>query len=206
MAVTKIIPIRSTIQRSVNYICNPDKTEGSLLIYSEHCVPQLAGQIFHHHLDQCRAGGNTIGRHLIQSFAPNEVDPATAHEIGKWLAEEILGGRYAYVLSTHVDRGNIHNHFIWGAADIVSHKRYRSNKASYHEIRNVSDRLCKEQNLSVIVPQGIGKSYAEWEAEKQGTSWKEKLKNAIDTIIPTVSDFENLISRMKTNYPMSSTN
>ena len=70
MAVTKIIPIRSTIQRSVNYICDPKKTDISVLIHSEHCVPKMAGQIFHHHLDQCRAGGNTIGRHLIQSFAP----------------------------------------------------------------------------------------------------------------------------------------
>ncbi|MCL2566249.1 MAG: relaxase/mobilization nuclease domain-containing protein [Defluviitaleaceae bacterium] len=109
MAVTKILPIRSTIQRSVNYICNLAKTDGNLLIHSEHCVPQMAGQIFHHHLDKCRAGGNTIGRHLIQSFAPGEVDPATAHEIGKRLAEEILGGRYAYVLATHVDRGHTHN-------------------------------------------------------------------------------------------------
>jgi len=156
----------------------------------------MAGQIFHHHLDQCRAGGNTIGRHLIQSFAPGEVDPTTAHEIGKRLAEEILGGRYAYVLATHVDRGHIHNHFVWGAADMVSHKRYRSNKGTYHEIRNVSDRLCKEHNLSVIVPQGVGKSYAEWEADKQGTSWKTKLRIAIDTTIPTVTDFENFIKRM----------
>ena len=197
MAVTKIIPIRSTIQRSVDYICNPDKTEGNLLVHSEHCVPQLAGQIFHHHLDKCRAGGNTIGRHLMQSFAPDEVDPITAHQIGKQLAEEILGGRYAYVLATHVDKGHVHNHFIWGAADMISHKRYRSNKTTYHEIRNISDRLCKEQNLSVIVPQGVGKHYAEWEAEKQGTSWKQKLKNTIDTTISISASFEDFIKQMK---------
>jgi len=197
MAVTKILPIRSTIQKSVDYICDPDKTEGSLLIHSEHCVPQTAGQIFQHHLNQCRAGGNTIGRHLIQSFAPNEVDPTTAHEIGKRLAEEILGGRYAYVLSTHVDRGHIHNHFIWGAADIVSHKRYRSNKASYHEIRNVSDRLCKEQNLSVIIPQGRGKSYDNYYPEKTSQSWRDKLQATIDNLIPQAKDFEDLLTQMK---------
>jgi len=196
MAVTKILPIRSTIQRSVNYICNLAKTDGNLLIHSEHCVPQMAGQVFHHHLNKCRAGGNTIGRHLIQSFAPNEVDPATAHEIGKRLAEEILGGRYAYVLATHVDRGHIHNHFVWGAADMVSHKRYRSNKGTYHEIRNISDRLCKEQNLSVIIPQGVGKSYAEWEADKQGTSWKSQLKTVIDKIVTSSASFEDFIKQM----------
>ena len=206
MAVTKILPIRSTIQKSVDYICNPDKVgyifdsgknEGGLLIHSEHCVPQMAGQIFHHHLNQCRAGGNTIGRHLIQSFAPGEVDPATAHEIGKRLAEEILGGRYAYVLATHVDRGHVHNHFIWGAADIISHKRYRSNKTTYHEIRNTSDRLCKEHELSVIVPQGVGKSYAEWGADINGTSWKAKLKTNIDKTISSSASFEDFIKRME---------
>ena len=197
MAVTKIIPIRSTIQKSVDYICDPNKTEGSLLIHSEHCVPQTAGQIFHHHLNQCRAGGNTIGRHLIQSFAIGEVDPATAHEIGKKLAEQILGGRYAYVFATHVDKGHVHNHFVWGAADMVSHKRYRSNKTTYHEIRNISDRLCKEYELSVIVPQGVGKSYAEWEADKNGTSWKAKLKTAIDNTVSSSASFEEFIKQME---------
>ena len=197
MAVTKIIPIRSTIQRSINYICDPKKTDISVLIHSEHCVPKMAGQIFHHHLNQCRAGGNTIGRHLIQSFAPGEVDHATAHEIGKRLADEILGGRYAYVLATHVDRGHIHNHFVWGAADMVSHKRYRSNKGTYHEIRNISDRLCDEHNLSVIVPQGVGKSYAEWETDKQGTSSKSKLKDAIDITVGTSASFEDFIKQME---------
>ena len=75
-----------------------------------------AGLTFQYHLDQTRAGGNTIGRHLIQSFAPNEVTPEEAHEIGKKLATEILGGEYAFVMATHVDRGHVHNHFIWGAA------------------------------------------------------------------------------------------
>ena len=113
MAVTKIIPIRVTIEKSIDYICNPKKTDGQFYIHSEHCVPQTAALTFQHHLNQARAGGNTIGRHLIQSFAPGEVSPETAHEIGKRLAGEILGGKYAYVMATHVDRGHIHNHFVW---------------------------------------------------------------------------------------------
>ena len=197
MAVTKILPIRTTIQKSVDYICNPDKTDGSLLIHAEHCFQQTAGLTFHHHLNQCRAGGNTIGRHLIQSFAPGEVDPATAHEIGKKLATEILGGEYAFVLATHVDRGHVHNHFVWGAANIVTRKRYRSNVGTYHAIRNISDRLCKENSLSIIVPDGIGKSYAEHTAEQSGTSWKGKLKNVIDTTLSESADFEDFIKRME---------
>ena len=197
MAVTKIIPIRSTIQKSVDYICNPDKTDGSLLIHTEDCFQQTAGLTFHHHLAQCRAGGNTIGRHLIQSFAPGEVDPDTAHEIGKKLASEILGGEYAFVMATHVDRGHVHNHFIWGAANTKTHKRYRSNKGTYHEIRKISDRLCEEHSLSVIVPHGMGKSYTEYNAERKGTSWKAKLKNAITTTASESVDFEDFIKRME---------
>lgn len=197
MAATKIIPIRSTIEKSVAYICNPHKTDESLLIHSEHCFPQTAALVFQHHLSRCRAGGNTVGRHLIQSFAPGEVDPVTAHEIGKKLADEILKGEYAYVMATHVDRGHVHNHFIWGAANIATHRRYRSNKNTYHEIRKISDRLCEENSLSVIIPQGVGKSFTEYNAAKQGTSWKAKLKAAIDNTTSESADFEDFIKRME---------
>ena len=80
---------------------------------------------------------------------------------------------------------------------MVSHKRYRSNKGTYHEIRNISDRLCDEHNLSVVVPQGVGKSYAEWEADKQGISWKSKLKDAIDITVGTSASFDNFIKQME---------
>lgn len=197
MAVTKIIPIRVTIEKSVDYICNPDKTDGSLYIHSEHCVPQTAALTFQHHLNQARAGGNTIGRHLIQSFAPGETTPEQAHEIGKRLAAEILGGQYAFVMATHIDRGHIHNHFVWGAANVETHKKYHSNKRSYHDIRDASDRLCEEHGLSVIVPQGIGKSYTEYHADKQGTSWKSKLRQAIDATLSESADYDDFLKRMQ---------
>ncbi len=197
MAATKIIPIRVTIEKSVDYICNLDKTSGGLYIYSEHCVPQTAALTFHHHLSQARAGGNTIGRHLIQSFAPGEVTPEMAHEIGKRLAEKILGGRYAFVMATHIDRGHIHNHFVWGAADVETHRRYHSNKRTYHDIRDASDQLCEEYSLSVIEPQGVGKSYIEYHAEREGTSWKAKLRATIDAAISESADYDDFLRRME---------
>jgi hypothetical protein len=168
-----------------------------LYIHSEHCVSQTVALTFRHHLSQARAGGDTIGRHLIQSFAPGEVSPETAHEIGKKLAGEILGGKYAFVMATHVDRGHIHNHFVWGAADVESHKRFRSNKRTYHDIRDASDRLCKEHGLSVIVPQGMGKSYTEYHAEKEGTSWKAKLKATIDHTLSESVGYDDFLQRME---------
>ncbi len=197
MAVTKIIPIKVSIEKSVSYICNPDKTDGSLFIFSEHCFPETAALEFKYFMNQAQSGGNTIGRHLIQSFAPGEVTPEKAHEIGKRLAGEILKGEYAFVLATHVDRGHVHNHFVWCAANVVTHKRYRSNKNTYHEIRDASDKLCKENSLSIIEPRGAGKSYAEYNAERQGTSWKAKLRDAIESVISEASDFEDFLIKME---------
>jgi len=86
---------------------------------------------------------------------------------------------------------------LLGAANVITHKKYHSNKRSYHEIRDASDRLCKENELSVIVPQGIGKSFTEYHADKQGTSWKSKLKAAIDAVLSESSDYDDFLNRMQ---------
>jgi hypothetical protein len=135
---------------------------------------------------------------LIQSFAPGEVTPEQAHEIGKKLAAEILKGEYAFVMATHVDRGHVHNHFVWCAANVVTHKKYRSNKNTYHEIRNVSDRLCKENELSVIIPTSkYSKNYVNANPDNTTQSWKSKLQAAIDNLIPQAKDFEELLKLME---------
>jgi hypothetical protein len=86
---------------------------------------------------------------------------------------------------------------VWGAANVVTHKKYHSNKRSYHDIRDASDRLCEEHNLSVIVPQGIGQSYTEYNAEKQGASWKAKLRQAIDATLSESADYDDFLRRME---------
>ena len=78
--------------------------------------------------------------------------PEEAHEIGMQFAKEILGGKYEFVLTTHIDKDHIHNHLIFNAVSFTDHKRYHSNKRSYHYIRRTSDRICKEHGLSVIIP------------------------------------------------------
>lgn len=142
--------------------------------------------------------GTHLGRHLIQAFEPGEVSAEEAHEIGMLLAKEILGGKYEFVLTTHVDKGHIHNHLIFNAVSFTDHKHYHSNKRSYHEIRRASDRLCREHGLSVIVPgRDKGKSYIEHQAAQNGTSYKAKLKAAIDRLIPVSSSLEDLLARLQ---------
>lgn len=198
MAITKTHPIKSTLKAAIDYICDSAKTDGKLLVSSYGCTAETAdiefGWTRRHAIDK----GYNLGRHLIQAFSPGEVSPEEAHEIGIQLANEILGGKYEFVLTTHVDKGHIHNHLIFNAVSFVDHKHYHSNKRSYHFIRRTSDRLCQEHGLSVIVPgQDKGKSYIEHTAAKAGTSYKARLKATIDRLIPVSNDLEDLLSRLQ---------
>ena len=198
MAVTKTHPIKSTLKAAIDYICNPEKTDGKLLVSAYGCAAETADIEFawtrRHAIDK----GTNLGRHLIQAFQPGEVTPEQAHEIGMELAKEILGGKYEFVLTTHIDKDHVHNHLIFNAVSFTDHKHYHSNKRSYHEIRRASDRICKEHGLSVIIPgQAKGKSYIEHQAAQAGTSYKAKLKAAIDRLIPASADFEDLLLRLQ---------
>jgi len=199
MAVTKIKPIKGGLKRALDYIQNPDKTDEKMLVSSFGCAYETAYEEFEFTLSKSMQKGNNLGHHLIQSFEPGESTPEQAHEIGRRLADEITKGRHEYVLTTHIDRGHIHNHLIFCAASFIDHKKYISNKRSYYEIRNFSDKLCKEYGLSVVVPgQDKGKHYAEYAADMTGGgSWKSKLKMAIDTLIPESKDFEDLLKRLE---------
>ena len=198
MAVTKTHPIKSTLKAAINYICNPEKTGGKLLVSSYGCAAETADIEFswtrRHAIDK----GTHLGRHLIQAFEPGEVTPEEAHEIGMELAKEILGGKYEFVLTTHIDKNHIHNHLIFNAVSFTDYKHYHSNKRSYHYIRRTSDRICKEHGLSVIIPgKDKGKSYIEHQAAQAGTSYKAALKKAIDRLIPGSADFEDLLLRLQ---------
>ena len=198
MAVTKTHPIKSTLRKAIAYICNPDKTDGKLLVSSFGCAAETADIEFEWTRRNAIDKGTHLGRHLIQAFDPGETTPEQAHEIGMQLAKEVLGGKYEFVLTTHIDKGHIHNHLIFNAVNFEDYHHYHSNKRSYHYIRRVSDRLCKEYGLSVIVPgPDKGKHYAEYAAEKAGTSYKAKLKATIDKLIPVSADLEDLLRHLK---------
>ena len=199
MAVTKIKPIKSTLSKALDYIENPDKTDGKMLVSSFGCSYETADIEFEYTLSQALQKGNNLAFHLIQSFEPGEVDYQKAHEIGKQLADAVTKGQHEYVVTTHIDKGHIHNHIIFCAVNFVDHHKYNSNKRSYYGIRNMSDKLCRDNGLSVVVPGkgSKGKSYAEYQAEKTGTSWKGKLKIAVDALIPQVSSFEELLQRLQ---------
>lgn len=199
MAVTKIKPVKSTLKKALDYIQNPAKTDDKMLVSSFACSYETADIEFGFTLSKALAKGNNLAHHLIQSFEPGEATPDVAHEIGRRLADEILQGRYEYVLTTHIDKGHIHNHIMFCAVNFMDYHKYVSNKKSYAAIRNTSDRLCAEYGLSVVEPgQSKGKHYAEYIADKTGGgSYKSKLKLAIDITIPQSSNLDDFLRRME---------
>ena len=198
MAITKIHPIKVNLKKALDYIENPDKTDDKMFVSSYGCSYETADIEFQMLLDQAFKKGNNLAHHLIQAFEPGETTPEQVHEIGRQLADEVLGGKYPYVITTHIDKGHLHNHIIFCAVDMVNQRKYISNKQSYAYIRRTSDRLCRENGLSVVKPgKDKGKSYAEWDAQRKGKSWKAKLKIAIDAAIPQARDFDGLLRLME---------
>ena len=202
MAVTKIKAIRGTLSKAIAYILNPEKTDEKLLVSSYGCASETAAREFEWTRKIAEQKGmnpvRIIARHVIQSFEIGEVTPELAHEIGKQFADEILGGKYEYVLTTHIDKDHVHNHLIFNAVDFVDYHAYKSYKRIYYDMREVSDQLCKENGLSVIPPsQNKGMSYKEYTEAKRGTSWKQKLKQTIDRLVITAKDYDDFLRLMQ---------
>ena len=198
MAVTKIKAIRGTLSKAIAYILNPEKTDEKLLVSSYGCASETAAREFEWTRKIAEQKGmnpvRIIARHVIQSFGIGEVTPELAHEIGKQFADEILGGKYEYVLTTHIDKDHVHNHLIFNAVDFVDYHAYKSYKRIYYDMREISDRLCKENGLSVIPPsQNKGMGYKEYTEAKRGTSWKQKLKQTIDRLVITAKDYDDFL-------------
>lgn len=190
------------MSKAIAYILNPEKTDEKLLVSSYGCASETAAREFEWTRKIAEQKGmnpvKIIARHVIQSFEIGEVTPELAHEIGKQFADEILGGKYEYVLTTHIDKDHVHNHLIFNAVDFVDYHAYKSYKRIYYDMREVSDRLCKENGLSVIPPsQNKGMGYKEYTEAKRGTSWKQKLKQTIDRLVITAKDYDDFLRLMQ---------
>ena len=203
MAVTKIKPIRGTVNKAIAYILDPQKTDDAFYVSSYGCAASdAAAKEFEWTRNLAVQQGmqmpKVLARHLIQSFDIGEVTPEEAHEVGKQLADEWLKGKYEYVIATHIDKGHCHNHIIFNAVNYVDFHAYRSNKRTYRELRQLSDEICKEHGLSVIPPsQNKGMDYKEYTEAKRGTSWKQKLKQTIDRLVITAKDYDDFLRLMQ---------
>ena len=205
MAYTSVIPVRRldravkyvmnkekttavSLQDALDYASNRDKTEQSCFESSYACTLETAFADMRQTKEQWHKPGGVQGYHLVQSFAAGEVTPELAHQIAKELADRVLGGRYEYVIGTHLNTDHIHSHIVWNSVSCVDGKKYRSNYKSYvMEIRAVSDELCRKYKLSVIDTENsnhVAKPYAEWLAEKNGQpTWRTAIRQDVDDAI-----------------------
>ena len=206
MAYTKIHAVTATVGKAVDYICKPDKTDEGIFISSYGCSPETATYDFKFALSKTSQSDPNKAYHLIQSFLPGEVSKRQAHQIGVELADKLLEGKYSYIVSTHIDKEHIHNHILFCAADHINYKKYHDCKRTYYHIRSLSDNLCQKHELSVITPgekalsaKGTTKSktYKEWQARKNGSSWKEQLKYDIDEAIKLATNYEDCIELIR---------
>lgn len=207
MAVTKIHPIKTTLKKAIDYICNGDKTYDEIYVTTHLCSRENAHKEFELTKKQFNSRTKTLAHHLIQSFVPEEVSFEEAHQVGIELCEKILGDKYEYVLATHIDKDHIHNHIIFNSIDIDEGKVYHSYYGSYMAIRNQSDRLCKEHNLSVIdqetqkeineIKRRKFVNWYDWNEDKKGSSYKSRLQFDIDRFIKQSINWQDFLSKME---------
>ena len=219
MAYTSVIPVRRldravkyvmnkekttavSLQDALDYAANRDKTEKSCFESSYACTLETAFADMRQTKEQWHKPGGVQGYHLVQSFAAGEVTPELANQIAKELADRVLGGRYEYVIGTHLNTGHIHSHIVWNSVSLIDGKKYHSNGKSYvTEIRAVSDELCRKYKLSVIDTENsnhVAKPYAEWLAEKNGQpTWRTAIRQDVDEAIQQSLTWRQFLSAME---------
>ena len=219
MAYTSVIPVRRldravkyvmnkekttavSLQDALDYAANRDKTEQSCFESSYACTLETAFADMRQTKERWHKSGGVQGYHLVQSFAAGEVSPELAHQIAKELADRVLGGRYEYVIGTHLNTGHIHSHIVWNSVSCVDGKKYRSNYKSYvTEIRAVSDELCRKYKLFVIDTENsnhVAKPYAEWLAEKNNQpTWRTAIRQDVDEAIQQSLTWRQFLSAME---------
>ncbi|MDE7362495.1 MAG: relaxase/mobilization nuclease domain-containing protein [Oscillospiraceae bacterium] len=213
MPFVKSKSIRATVQRSLTYILNPEKTDDLVLTSSLNCLTNPEGAYYNMKMVYERFSGKRFdepipksgkGRvkviHYIQSFAPKDnISPELAHRIGKAFALKVFGKDSQVVIATHVDKEHIHTHFIVNTYGVDGHK-FNDNKETLRKIREESDRVCLAFGIKPIESKlGVSQNidYNEWEHKRRGSSWKEKIRREIDKLVGYVKNVDELLAELE---------
>ncbi len=213
MPYLKSISIRTTVNRSLAYILNPDKTEDLLYTNAVNCLPNakdaylamkwvyehFSGEKYNAPLPE-KGKGSVKAIHYIQSFDPKDnISPELAHQIARTFARKAFGDNCQVVIATHVDKQHIHSHIIINAYGIDGQK-YNDNWTIRKELRDISDRVCLAFGIKPIEPKkGVSQNvaYNEWEHKQRGTSWKQKIRLEIDGLILKAKNVDELLAELE---------
>ena len=224
MAATRIWSIKGRLDSVINYVTNPEKTDGSkytdtelqaladVIDYAEdgakahnkvyvsgiNLSPNIARNQMVMTKLQFGKTDKILAYHGYQSFLSGEVTPDQAHEIGVELARRLWGDRFQVLVTTHLDHEHIHNHFCLNSVSFVDGKKFRGGRKAYWIMRAESDKICAEYGLSVIEDPGKGKNYAEWKAEQEGRpTIRGQIKDELDEIIKCSYTYEQFWKILK---------
>ncbi len=213
MAITKIWAVKDDLNRVLNYIKNEDKTKEEIsdglkevLTYTTqgyktnekeyitgiNCDPKTAlSQMMNTKLSYNKMDGR-LAFHAVQSFKPKEITPDQCHELGVKLAKQMWGNRFEVVISTHLDKQHLHNHFVVNSVSWVDGKKYDNKKTDIDHFREINDAICKEYGLSVIdKPKGKAMNYGEWNAEKNdGIYFRKIIRYDVDSVLSYARDLD----------------
>lgn len=193
---------KESLEGELDKALNKDQSEQDLFQSAIGCTCDTAFE------DMCQIKkiwhkeGGVQGFHLVQSFAAGEVTPELAYQIGQEFAEQLLGGRFQAVISTHLNTKCIHNHIVWNSVSIVDGKKYRSNAKTYiTQVRRISDELCRKHHLSVIDTEKSEKAarpYAQWLAERDGRpTWKTAIRQDVDAAVLVSFTWNQFVREME---------
>jgi len=225
MAVTKIWDVEGWIGQVVNYVQNPDKTdnraysptdlqglldvmdyvtqdyktEKQYFVTGIHCSPSIAREQMIMIKQKYGKTDGKVAYHGYQSFKPGELVPEVAHAIGVKLANELWGDRFQVLVATHLDKNHLHNHFVINSVSYADGKKYNDCTRTYYQMREASDRLCREYGLTVIKDPQSGKSqpYAAWKAEKEGAeTWYDYIREDIDSTISQSATLKQFLQKL----------
>lgn len=221
MATTKIWAVKDNLKQVINYATNPektsvedfkgledvieyasndDKTEKQLYVSGINCFPSTAVQEMIQSKQSANKTDSVMAFHAIQSFKGNEVSPKEAHDIGIILANEMWGKEFEVIVTTHLNTDNVHNHFVINSVSFKTKKRFINRHSDYRRFKELSDRICKEYELSIIETYKSGKTYAEINSEKNGKLTKRALiRKDVDIALSnsyTKKQFFNELNKM----------
>ena len=213
MQILKSIPVHATVQKTLTYILNTNKTEDLLYTASMNCMTDPHDAYYNMKMIYEGYSGKSFdapppkkgkGRvkaiHYIQSFSPEEnITPEQAHRIAKAFAKKTFGDKAQFVIATHVDKSHIHSHILLNVYSITG-RRFYDNMESRNRAREYNDRVCQAFGIKPIIPKSKktkNSSYAEWNGKRKGTSWKEMIRVEIDTLLPNVKNIDELLCELE---------
>ena len=219
MAITKIWPVKDNLSRVYRYISNENKTTedisdglNEVLTYTTqgyktnekeyitgiNCSPATAVKQMIHTKKSYGKDDGVLAFHAVQSFKPGELTPEQCHEIGVKLAGLMWGDRFEVVVSTHLDRHHLHNHFVVNSVSFMDGKKFDNNRKDYNQFRTLSDDLCNGYNLSVIHSNGKGMHHSEWEAVKEGKPYfRQLIKHDVDVVLSYARNMDQFVEGLQ---------